>query len=226
MKVKRSALWAKCSNFCYCSNMLTELWHSIFFFFSTVIINVGLHVLRIMTRTWVTCYTLWLTEMPSQKWSRSHFVHQTPWGEILGGDGRPCFILTVKNTHLSERSFDTPLSPTLYKYFGLVVFEWSSQWVSSFVSIIIASCLKLLFQTEIAGPLFFKNVISWDPLRCDLTDGHYWSFIVNCLLGAQIYSLFFQIQDDSVYLRYWMQMHEEACPVGQGCEEEQEEAQA
>lgn len=158
MKVKYSTSWAKCSNFCYCSNTLTELWHSIFF--SIVIINVGLHVLRIMTRTWITCYTLWLTEMPFQKLSWSHFVHQTPRGELFGGDGQWCFILTAKNIHLSVRLFDTLLSPTLYKYFGLVVFEWWSQWVSSFISIIIASCLKLLFQTPIAGPFFSKMLFS------------------------------------------------------------------
>lgn len=164
--------------------------------------------------------------MPSQKLSWSHFVHQTPRGEHFSGEGQQGFILTAKNIHLSERSFDTPLSWTLYKYFGLVVFEWHGHWVSSFVSIVIASCLKLLFQTEIAGPLFFKDGISWDSLCCELIDGHYWSFIVNCLLGAQTYSLFFQVQDDSVYLYHWMQMNNEASPVPQGCEEECEEVMA
>lgn len=123
-------------------------------------------------------------------------------GRIFSGDSWQCFILAAKNTVWVKGRLIPLLSPTLYKYFGLVVFEWWSQWVSSFVSIIIASCFKLLFQTQIAGPLFFKDVISWDPLCSDLTDGHYWSFIVNCLLGAQIYSLFFQIQDDFVYLCY------------------------
>lgn len=211
MKVKCSTLWTKCSNFYYCSNMLAALWHSIFF--STVIINVGLHVLRIMTRTWITCYTLWLTEMPSQKWSWSHFVHQTLWGEHFGRDSQWCFILTASSpTSKVYKVIWYPLSPTLDKYFGLVVLEWWSQSVSSFVSIIIASCLKLLFQTKITGPLFFKDVISWGPLSCDLIDGPSWCFIVNCLLGAQIYRLFFQIQDDSVNLCYCMQMNHEAPP--------------
>lgn len=121
------------------------------------------------THTQITHYTLWLTGMPSQKLPRSHLGHQTPWGELSSGDSQPCSILAMNNP--SEKPFHTPSFPlqNLYKYFVSVVFEWQSKWVSSFVSTITAPCLKLLFQAGRAGPLFFKDVISWDPLLCELT---------------------------------------------------------